>query len=169
MGLILGAVLLTLGVILFLLVPILRGEWASLRRSDEEPTELASRKRVALKGLRDAEYDYRSGKLDEEDYRALKAEMSLEALAAMEEVRTEAASRAAPAAAEGRLVPAGGGSPSVSGQDPLEQEIAQARRRLAEGRMCSECGYAKVDGSRFCAGCGRPLGDAPRPKRRLAP
>ena len=160
MGLILGAVLLTFGVVLFLLIPVLRGEWVSLKRSAGEPTEVEARKHVALKGLRDAEYDYRSGKLDERDYRTLRAEMSREALAAMEE--------------EGELVASGAASPSVGGRrrtegadllpgreasdkDVVEREIAGARRGLAEGRICSECGYSRVEGSRFCAGCGRPL------------
>ena len=121
MGLIVGAALLTVGVILFLLIPILRGERASFQRSDEEPTEVEARKRVALKGLRDAEYDYRSGKLDEDDYRVLKAEMSREALAAMEEGKAD---------------------PSLSQVDPLEEEISRARRGLAEGRTCPECGHS---------------------------
>ena len=139
MGLIVGAALLTIGVIHFLLIPILRGEWASFQRSDEEPTEVEARQRVALKGLRDAEYDYRSGKLDEDDYRALKAEMSREALAAMEEGKSD---------------------PALSEVDPLEEEISRARRGLAEGRTCHECGHVNAEGSRFCAACGHPLAAA---------
>ena len=161
MGLILGAVLLTFGVVLFLLIPVLRGEWVSLKRSAGEPTEVEARKYVALKGLRDAEYDYRSGKLDEQDYRTLRAEMSREALAAMEEEGGEvAASGAASPSVGGRGRRDGADrlrEPEASDKDVVEREIARVRRGLAEGRICSECGYSQVRGSRFCSGCGRPL------------
>ncbi len=160
MGLILGAVLLTFGVVLFLLIPVLRGEWVSLKRSAGEPTEVEARKHVALKGLRDAEYDYRSGKLDEQDYRTLRAEMSGEALAAIEEERELVASGAASPPVGVRRRRDGTDSlpeREASDKDLVEREITRARRGLAEGRICSECGYSRVDGSRFCAGCGRSL------------
>ncbi len=154
MGLVLGAALLTIGVMLFLLIPILRGEWASFQRADHEPTEVDARKHVALKGLRDAEYDFRSGKLNEADYRQLKAEMSRQALEAMEDAKAEAdpgaLSETDPNVA----------SETASAVDFLEEEINRARRGLADGRTCSECGHVNGEGSRFCAGCGRPLAAA---------
>jgi len=137
----LGAALLAIGVMLFLLIPILRGEWASFDRTDEVPTEIGARKHVALKGLRDAEYDYRAGKLDENDYRQIKAEMSREALDAMEAAKAEVED---PDAAG----PAG---------DPLEAEILRTRRGMAEGTTCLDCGHVNEQRSRFCAACGRPL------------
>jgi cytochrome c-type biogenesis protein CcmI len=143
-GLVLGAALLTVGIMLFLLIPILRGEWASFQRSDHEPTEVEARKHVALKGLRDVEYDFRSGKLTEDDYRELKAEMSIEALEAMEDAKAQMAQS----------------RPSESANsegDGLEEEISRARRGLAEGRTCPGCGHVNAEGSRFCAGCGGSL------------
>ena len=130
--LILGATLVAAGVILFVLIPILRGEWASLERMGHEVTERDARKTAALRGLRDAEYDYRAGKLDQGDYEALKTEIGRQALAAMEEV----------------------GEPA---EDELEAEIARARKGLAEGRTCASCGHLNVKGSKFCTGCGSPL------------
>ncbi len=133
MALILGAILVAAGVMLFVLIPILRGEWASLERTGHEVAERDARKTVALRGLRDAEYDYRAGKLNQEDYEALKAETGREALAAIEE-------------------------PGETIEDELEAEIARAHRGLAEGRTCGSCGHLNVTGSKFCTGCGGPLG-----------
>ncbi|HEX5872854.1 MAG TPA: hypothetical protein VFY65_20625, partial [Longimicrobium sp.] len=42
-----------------------------------------ARRRVALVALKELEYDYLGGKLDDADYRAQKERLSLEALAAM--------------------------------------------------------------------------------------
>ena len=79
-----GVALFTAAVVLFLLQPIVTGVQASLDREDDELTETEARKRVALLALRDVEYDFLSGKLDQEDYRSLKADLTAEALAALE-------------------------------------------------------------------------------------
>lgn len=142
MALILGAGLLAGGVMLFLLLPILRGDWATFHRSDDEPTEAEARKGVALKGLRDAEYDYATGKLDDDDYLALKGELSRQALTAMEE-----------ASRPGEASPGG----AADDLDDLEAEIARARHGLAEGHTCHSCGHVSAPGSKFCSSCGGRL------------
>lgn len=132
MVLILGVTLVAAGVILFVLIPIVRGEWTPLQRMGYEVTERDARKTAALRGLRDVEYDYRSGKLDQVDYETLKVEMGRQALAAMEK-------------------------PGELAEDELEAEITRARKGLAEGRTCVSCGHLNVQGSKFCTGCGSPL------------
>ena len=136
MGLIIGVILVSAGVILFVMMPVLRGDWATMGRSDDEVTEVDARKQAALRGLRDAEYDLRSGKIDEADYQVLKSDLARQALEAMEEE-------------------------SVGGHadgDHLEAEIARVRKGMAEGRTCPECGHLNVKKSRFCTGCGGRLG-----------
>jgi len=87
---------------------------------------------------------WRSGKLDEEDYRSLKGELTAEALAALEadeQARSGTVSGAAAAA--------------------LEAEIAEARAGLRSGAVCSDCGFANEPGSRFCSSCGHVLHGVP--------
>ncbi len=170
MGLIVGVILVSAGVILFVMLPVLRGDWAAMGRSDDEVTEVDARKQAALRGLRDAEYDYRSGKIDQEDYQLLKSDLARQALEAMEEE-----SAAGHAADEGpstdgaieqskgpavkgakRTKAAEGASPNAEG-DRLEAEIARVRKGMADGRTCSRCGHLNVKKSRFCTGCGERM------------
>jgi hypothetical protein len=140
MALFLGAALVAAAVILFIVQPVAKGLHASLEREEDELTETEARKRVALLALRDVEYDYLAGKLDEEDYRSLKGELTAEALAAL-----EADERARSGAAGG------------VDEAAIEAEIAQARLGLREGAFCPECGFANEPGSRFCSSCGHAL------------
>ena len=165
MGLIVGVTLVAAGVILFVMMPVLRGDWATLESPEDEITEVDARKQAALRGLRDAEYDFRSGKIDQEDYQALKSDLARQALEAMEEEQgaadhaldeatpTETAAKRSKGPAAKR---AKGASPKSDG-DGLEAEIARVRRGMAEGRTCPGCGHLNVEDSRFCTGCGERL------------
>ena len=143
MTLYLGVALVTAAVVLFILQPVVKGIHASLDREDDELTETEARKRVALLALRDVEYDFLAGKLDEQDYRSLKSELTAEALAALE---------ADEAAKDGGIARAG---------DDIEAEIARIRDgfRITAGDACPVCSFSNEEGSRFCSACGHALGD----------
>ena len=162
MTLYLGVALIVAAVVLFIMQPVVKGIHASLEREDDELTETEARKRVALLALRDVEYDFLAGKLDEEDYRSLKADLTAEAMAALE---ADEASRAGTVTA----VPAGGtagaaakaaaaGTAATAGND-LEAEIARIREGLRSGTTCSACDFTNEEGSRFCSACGHALAD----------
>ena len=138
MTLFIGASLVALAVVLFILQPVVKGLHASLERDEFELTDTEARKRVALLALRDVEYDFLADKLDEHDYRSLKAELTAEALAAL-----EADERAQ-----------GGAGPH---EDDLEAEITQIRAGLREGSVCGACGFSNEAGSRFCSACGQAV------------
>jgi hypothetical protein len=138
----LGVALVAAAVLLFIMQPVVKGLHASLEREDDELTETEARKRVALLALRDVEYDFLAGKLDEQDYRSLKSDLTAEALAAME---ADEAARTA------------GG---VAVDPDIEREIARIREGLKSGSFCSDCGFSNEQGSRFCSACGHPLAGA---------
>ncbi len=153
MGLIVGVILVSAGVILFVMMPVLRGDWATLESPEDEVTEVDARKQAALRGLRDAEYDFRSGKIDQADYQVLKSDLARQALEAMEE-------ESGPGPAVDEATPHASSDAEV---DRLEAEIARVRKGLAEGRTCPGCGHLNVEKSRFCAGCGGPLAGVATP------
>jgi cytochrome c-type biogenesis protein CcmI len=136
--------LVLVGVTVFLVLqPIISGTEAPLEGGADDPSEAQFRKRVSLLQLRDAEYEYAMGKLDEADFQALKSEISSEALAAIR--------------AEEREVETSRPSPMNALDAELEEEIARARARVAGEFFCSQCGHPNPGGSRFCGGCGAPI------------
>jgi hypothetical protein len=140
--LIFSAILLV-GISVFLILqPIIMGKEAPLHSAGEEPSEAQFKKRVSLLQLRDAEYEFAMGKLGDDDYQALRKEISAEALAAIREEEAEAK---------------GSSSAFAEGSDDIENEIAQVRSRLSGGAFCSECGFPNGPGSKFCGECGTPL------------
>ena len=156
MGLIVGVILVSAGVILFVMMPVLRGDWAAMGRSEDEVTEVDARKQAALRGLRDAEYDYRSGKIDQADYQLLKSDLSRQALGAIEEESAASigADEGTPTDTDAKPAMSAGSDPAG---DSLEAEIARVHKGIAEGRTCPGCGHLNVEESRFCTSCGGPL------------
>lgn len=133
------AVVLMLGALALVAAPFLQPEpEPEPLPSDTEGRrrELTRRKAEAYAALRDAEMDYRMGKLSEVDYEALKAKytsQAIEALAGLDNLPQEAS---APEFEEA------GGSPTTSTE---------------EVRFCPECGTPRPDGARFCPSCGGNL------------
>ncbi len=146
MTLYLGVALVVAAVLLFIMQPVVKGLHASLDRTDDELTETEARKRVALLALRDVEYDFLAGKLDQDDYRSLKSELTAEALAALE----------ADEAARGV-----GSAASVDSDAGIEAEIARVRAGLRAGVLCPNCSFTNEKGSRFCSACGHALEGVP--------
>ncbi len=136
---VLFAVLLTVGAVALIFHPLLTGASAPLEASAEDLTDAQHRKRMALLALRDVEYDFHAGKLDETDYRALKAQASAEALSALDDE------------AQGAM---------ASGRPDVEAEIAALRATLREGTVCPHCAHPNPRGSRFCGECGAALARA---------
>jgi hypothetical protein len=136
-----GVALVVAAVLLFIMQPVVKGLHASLERENDELTETEARKRVALLALRDVEYDFLAGKLDQEDYRSLKGQLTAEALAALE---ADEAAR-------------GAGAVAVDSDAAIEAEIARVRAGLRSGVICPQCAFTNETGSRFCSACGAPL------------
>lgn len=154
-------IVLILGVVFYVLQPVVSGHSAPLERREDEPSEVEARKRVALLALRDVEYDFATGKLDEDDYRQLRGELATEALDAMRAQEALESLQRPPADVGAGAETDAGAPPASLERDELEAEIARYRAALQSGTACPECRQANPPGSRFCASCGFSLAAAP--------
>jgi hypothetical protein len=91
----------------------------------------------AAETLADLEFDHATGKLDDADYAALRADV--------EHARLEESARPAPAGEAAR--------PEET-LESVEAEILAARRK---GRFCVACGTPLPKAARFCPDCGTPV------------
>lgn len=97
----------------------------------------------AIAALREVEFDRATGKLSDDDYAALKATYTAEAVRAIRAVEGPGAAGEAPA-----LVP----------DETVEALIGRYRRATV---ACPRCGERPEPAARFCSSCGRTLEDSP--------
>ena len=95
-----------------------------------------ARRRMTLAALKELEYDYLGGKLDEADYRAQRERLSYEAVEAIRAAEAVQARADDAGAVDGRVI-----------------RVAS----VAAPEAAHACGFANPPGSRFCAGCGKRL------------
>ncbi len=140
--LILG-ILLAAGATYLVLLPILRPPEAASDPTGldegEDPADDMSPQTVALRALKEIEFDRATGKLSDSDYEQLKAKYTGEALAAMR-----------------------GEKPGYGMRDAGSVALAQPAHPAS--RMshlaCPEHGARPEMGATFCSDCGRRLGSA---------
>ena len=134
------------GATYFVLLPILRpssNESASSTVDEgEDPDDDLSPQTVALRALKEIEFDRATGKLSDADYESLKAKYTVEALAAL---RGEGVQKTTPL-----VCPEDGARP-----EPNAVFCSECGRRLGSAPgYCVRCGSALADDARYCNRCG---------------
>ncbi len=149
-----AGILLAAGAVYFVLQPILRPESVGTEAGDadgtnegEDPDDDLSPRAVALRALKEIEFDRATGKLSDADYDALKGKYTSEALLAL---RTE-----------GRMQEAGT-SPLRAAPAPRSQLLAPScaahgPRPESDAQFCSECGRRLSTAPGYCTRCGASL------------
>lgn len=128
-------------------VPLIRQ--VSVTGDHDRSALLAERERL-LRALRELDFDYALGKVPEEDYPVLRAELLRrggEVVRKLEAMKVSVA----PIASE---QPA-----SVLSDDEIEMLIARRRSERHEktGGFCPQCGKPVLASDRFCSRCGQAL------------
>ena len=135
-------VLLATGATYFVLRPILRPESdLDLPLGDEgdDPNDDMSPQAVALRALKEIEFDRATGKLSDADYDELHAKYTQEALTALREQ----------------------GGPTPGASPGIREPRAVARGQATEPTICPVDGPRPEREAVFCSACGRRLGTAP--------
>ncbi len=144
--LILG-VLLAAGATYFVLLPILRPPVESGNDTEpgdegEDPADDMSPQTVALRALKEIEFDRATGKLSDTDYEHLKAKYTEQALIALRGAGAQKTT--------GLTCPEHGARPEP---DAVFCSECGKRLGLAAG-YCARCGTALEDDARYCNRCG---------------
>jgi len=160
---VIAAILVGLAVLAVVLDPLLRNAAPSAQPFIEPEDLEETPKGIALAALREIEFDRATGKLSDEDYAALKAKYSEEALALLRAEENAQAADAGPdrveAMVEARLRALRGAGPSACprcGPRPEADAIfcSNCGDRLGGTSRCVACGAALHPDGRFCESCG---------------
>ena len=151
-----GGILLAAGAVYFVLQPILRPGSSGGKERDagsvdegDDPDDDFSPRAVALRALKEIEFDRATGKLSDADYDNLKTKYTTEALAALRADATGSGMRDA-------------GSVSGAGSLPASRipHLAcptHGPRPESDAAFCSECGRRLATAPGYCARCGTAL------------
>lgn len=107
---------------------------------------LDERKAAIYENLRDLQFEYRLGKLSDEDYQSTKKDLQKELAGVLAEVDKLRAALIAGGAAQPRPVAAA-----------AERPAKPARPKPSSEFVCSSCGAKFKDSLKFCGECGKPM------------
>jgi hypothetical protein len=130
------------GVLAAICVPLFRKENTieSAVIGETEWDLLLRRKEVILGNIQDLDFEFKCGKLSEADYGQVRAEMTAEAAAVLDQIH--------------RL------EESLDLDALIRQEVASRRKpsaKSASQRSCKSCGAKNPARNKFCAECGARL------------
>lgn len=114
---------------------------------DDERQKLVSEKDSALSALKELDFDYQTGKLDDEDYHHLRDRYRAKALTLLKEVDETARAESFEKEIErGALT-------------SREEEVAEVVKTEGANKLtCPYCGEKYSPGDKFCPECGTDLG-----------
>ncbi len=105
---------------------------------EETQWDLLQRKKdVILGNIQDLDFEYKCGKLSDEDYKLIREEMTAEIAVVLESIDEIESSQDLDAL--------------------IRHEVSSRKERVAGSRICSGCGHRNSPQNKFCADCGTNL------------
>lgn len=169
---ILIAVLISAAAVGAVVWPLLKRGPAPLLIEDDALTDLLHRKDAVLVAIKDNEFDYRVGKLSQEDFERIDAGLRRQAVGLLQQIEKVAPESARldddieaaiaarrrvqpdqPAPAPRSAAPARP-APVLATAAPVQNGAASAA-----ARFCTNCGAKLEAHHKFCANCGQPVAE----------
>ena len=150
-----AGILLAAGAVFFVLQPILRPEMTGNENREtgnvdegDDPDDDLSPRAVALRALKEIEFDRATGKLSDADYETVRSRYTSEALAALRTEQPGGGSRETGAI---------GAAPSPVSRLPVPVCPTHGPRPETDAQFCSDCGRRLATAPGYCARCGTAL------------
>ena len=148
---------------LYVALPIMRGEGTLVTAEEQEQSALLARRDQVLDALAELDFDFNTGKVDENHYQMRRQALMQEAaeiLKRLDALKPVAAGNSVETLLEQRKAQR---SAALSHGDPDDavEALLAARRRARSGQkaagFCPQCGAPVLESDRFCPRCGTPL------------
>lgn len=171
------ALLLAAAAVIAVVWPLLRPGPAPVMVDDDRLAELLGRKDAVMMAIKDLEFDYRVGKLSDEDYQLYDQRLRRQAVGLLQQIEQVAPESArfdasleaeiaqrrqvhepaapAPAAVPVTVVTIAVAAPSPSAP---AASLSSADGESTLPRFCTTCGNRLAAHHKFCAQCGAPVG-----------
>lgn len=157
----LAALILTFGVLflvgMYLYMPFLRGYGRRVTQEDHNLSSLLAERDRVLSSLQELDFDFKLGKIPEEDYPAQRTSLLQKGADVLRKIDS---------LSEKISLPREGAKPSGKprAKDKLTDETLEsmiaARRKMRKGSFngfCPKCGKPVMANDRFCPSCGKAL------------
>ena len=143
-------VLLAVAVVAFIGYPLLRDHLADEEDLElpEEAEELYHRKETTYSALKELEFDYKTGKLSEQDFHELETRFKADALEILEAI--DQLEHPTPKGKAGRRAETG----MVGVESKRRVSAALPADTAVAGGLCASCGGRLDVDHRFCGACG---------------
>jgi len=149
-----AGILLVAGALYLVLKPVFQPRFAEVGKGDggsveggEDPDDDLSPGAVALRALKEIEFDRATGKLSDADYDALKTRYTSEALVALRAESREQGAGSSPI----------GPAPASRSPLPAPSCPTHGPRPESDAVFCSACGRRLATAPGYCARCGTAL------------
>jgi len=168
-----GAILLLLallvGIGLYLAAPLMNKHTRRLTEESQEGSTLMAERDRVINSLQELDFDFKLGKIPDEDYPAQRAELlqkgadvlqKLDALKTVPSTAPDAEARLEKAVAARRADSAAEASgPELVSDDEIETMLAARRkeRNAKSSGFCPRCGKPVLISDQFCPNCGKAL------------